>query len=131
MWISTIMDGLKCNAQEKRPRVCDNLLENVNFLQNSPTTSFSSSDGSGGIHLVGNNVTCINCVFQDNVAYTGGAVYSQAILNIISSKFVRNFGVISGGVNFHNVISLMFCFLTTHMHCILQIKLVYHVWDVH
>jgi len=63
---------------------------------------FNESDDRGGaIHLVGcNSMTGIeNCVFYDNTAVTGGALYLEyAPVTIISCTFAENHADICGGI---------------------------------
>lgn len=67
------------------------VLKNIAFLNGY------SRDEGGAIYFAGENLTIINCTFENNFAYVGGAVYANNSAVFENSRFIDNSALYYGG----------------------------------
>ncbi len=74
--------------------------ENVTIKNITFINGYYTSDGGGAIYWEGNNGYLLNCIFMNNSANEGGAIYVDGAYNLIiaNSKFIENNATNGGAI---------------------------------
>lgn len=75
-----------------------NVVETASISGLTVSNAFNSTNDGGAISFTGKSLTINNCAFSNNIAaWSGGALFVSAALNVTDSTFNDNFSSVSNG----------------------------------
>ncbi|HEU4507277.1 MAG TPA: choice-of-anchor Q domain-containing protein, partial [Pyrinomonadaceae bacterium] len=75
-----------------------NVVETATISGLTVSNAFNNTNDGGAISFTGKTLTINSCAFSNNIAaWSGGAIFVQAALNVTDSTFIDNFSSIANG----------------------------------